>query len=103
MFNLLLVGLNHRTAKVDVRQMASFNAEQLPQGLRLVESLAQLRRGRILPPERKVLIALDQFEQWLHAKRGEEGTELIAALRHCDGEHVQAIVTVPVIFGSRFS
>src|SRR5262249_22917908 len=66
----------------------------LPHGSRLVESLANLRRGRILPLERKVLLVLDQFEQWLHAKRGEEDTELVAALRHCDGEHVQAIVTV---------
>jgi glutamyl-tRNA reductase len=39
MFNLILVGLNHRTAKVDIRQRASFNAEQLPEGLRqLAES-----------------------------------------------------------------
>ena len=65
-----------------------------PQGLGLVDSLANLRRGRILPPERKVLLVLDQFEQWLHAKRGEENTELVAALRHCDGEHVQAVVLV---------
>ena len=67
---------------------------ELPQGLGLVDSLAKLRRGRILPPERKVLLVLDQFEQWLHAKRGDENTELIAALRHCDGEHLQAVVLV---------
>ena len=67
---------------------------ELPQGLGLVESLAQLRRGRILPPEQKVLLVLDQFEQWLFAKRGEENTELVAALRHCDGEHLQAVVMV---------
>ena len=42
----------------------------------------------------KVLLVLDQFEQWLHAKRGEENTELVAALRQCDGEHVQAVVMV---------
>ena len=41
-----------------------------------------------------MLLVLDQFEQWLHAKRGEENTELVAALRHCDGEHVQAVVLV---------
>ena len=41
-----------------------------------------------------MLLVLDQFEQWLHARRGEENTELIAALRHCDGEHVQGIVLV---------
>ena len=67
---------------------------ELSRGSGLVDSLANLRRGRILPPERKVLLVLDQFEQWLHARRGEENTELIAALRHCDGEHVQAIVLV---------
>jgi eukaryotic-like serine/threonine-protein kinase len=63
-------------------------------GLGLVDLLASLRRGHVLPPERKVLLVLDQLEQWLHANRGEENTELVAALRHCDGEHVQAIVLV---------
>ncbi len=67
---------------------------ELPRGLAMVDSLANLRRGRSLPPERKVLLVLDQFEQWLHAKRGEENTELVAALRHCDAEHVQAVVLV---------
>jgi serine/threonine protein kinase len=67
---------------------------ELPRGSNLVDSLANLRRGRILPPERKVLLVLDQFEQWLHARRSDENTELIAALRHCDGEHVQAVVLV---------
>ena len=67
---------------------------ELPRGLGLVDSLANLRRGRVLPPERKVLLVLDQFEQWLYAKRGEENTELVAALRQCDGEHVQAVVMV---------
>jgi eukaryotic-like serine/threonine-protein kinase len=67
---------------------------ELARGLGLVDSLANLRRGRVLPPERKVLLILDQFEQWLHAKRGEEETELVAALRQCDGEHVQGIVMV---------
>ena len=67
---------------------------ELSRGSGLVDSLANLRRGRILRPERKVLLVLDQFEQWLHARRSEENTELIAALRHCDGEHLQAVVLV---------
>jgi hypothetical protein len=66
----------------------------LPRESNLVDSLANLRRGRILPPERKVLLVLDQFEQWLHARRDDAKTELIAALRHCDGEHVLAVVMV---------
>jgi len=67
---------------------------ELPRGLGLVDSLSQLRRGRVLPHEHKVLLVLDQFEQWLHAKRGEQDTELVAALRQCDGERVLAIVMV---------
>ncbi len=42
----------------------------------------------------KVLMVLDQFEQWLFTRRDEEEAELVAALRHCDGERVQAIVMV---------
>ncbi len=67
---------------------------ELPRELALVDSLTSLRRGRVLPPERKVVLVLDQFEQWLHARRSEENTELVAALRQCDGEHVQAVVMV---------
>jgi len=60
----------------------------------LVDSLMVIRQGGVLRPGQKVLVVLDQFEQWLHAKRGEENTELVAALRHCDGERVQGIVMV---------
>jgi serine/threonine protein kinase/formylglycine-generating enzyme required for sulfatase activity/tetratricopeptide (TPR) repeat protein len=67
---------------------------QLPRSLTLIDALAELRRGSVLPAERKVLLVIDQFEQWLHAKRAEENTELVTALRHCDGAHVQAIVMV---------
>ena len=66
----------------------------LPIDGNLVDSLSDLRRGRMLRPGEKVLLVIDQFEQWLHAKRGEENPELVAALRQCDGEHVQAVVMV---------
>jgi serine/threonine protein kinase/formylglycine-generating enzyme required for sulfatase activity len=67
---------------------------ELPAGRCLVDTLAALRRGRVLGTGQKVLIVLDQFEQWVFAKRSEESPELVAALRQCDGEHVQAIVMV---------
>ena len=60
----------------------------------LVESLTILRRGQGLTPGRKALLVLDQFEQWLFARRGEPGAELVAALRQCDGEHLQALCLV---------
>jgi len=41
-----------------------------------------------------VLLVVDQFEQWLHARRAEEKTELAQALRQCDGEHVQCVLLV---------
>src|SRR5207249_2629363 len=60
----------------------------------LVYSLADIRRGRVLCPGQKVLLVLDQFEQWLFAEWNEENSELVAALRQCDGEHVQAVVMI---------
>jgi serine/threonine protein kinase len=66
----------------------------LPAGLNLVDSLATARKGRILRSGQKLLLVVDQFEQWLHARAGERDTELVAALRQCDAEHVQAIVLV---------
>ncbi len=66
----------------------------LAPGLELIDTLAALRRGRGLRSGQKVLLVLDQFEQWLFARRNEMDTELVAALRQCDGERVQAIVMV---------
>jgi serine/threonine protein kinase/formylglycine-generating enzyme required for sulfatase activity len=57
----------------------------------LVQSLAALRRGHGLRPGGKVILILDQFEQWLFARRDDKPAELVAALRQCDGEHLQAL------------
>jgi serine/threonine protein kinase/formylglycine-generating enzyme required for sulfatase activity len=66
----------------------------LPPQADLVDALTAIRTERAILSGQKVLLVLDQFEQWLQAKRGEENTELVAALRQCDGEHVQAAVLV---------
>src|SRR5262249_40950818 len=66
----------------------------LPDHLGLVEAVAALRRGRGTPAEKKVLLVLDQFEQWLHATPMLENAELVQALRQCDGSRVQAVVLV---------
>jgi formylglycine-generating enzyme required for sulfatase activity len=60
----------------------------------LVDALAALRRGQVLRAGQKVLLVIDQFEQWLFARRSELNPELVAALRQCDGARVQAIVMV---------
>ena len=66
--------------------------------LALPESMRALQEGQFDQRSKKVLIVIDQFEQWLHAKRLEEATELVQALGHCDGRRVQAIVMVRVDF-----
>jgi hypothetical protein len=66
----------------------------LPERLGLKEALAALRLGQGIPPSRKVLIVLDQFEQWLHARKDEQNAELLQALRQCDGGRVQCLVMV---------
>ena len=63
---------------------------ELSKELGLADTLAALRRVQ----GHKVVIIIDQFEQWLHAHRAESEAELIAALRHCDGGNLQAIVMV---------
>jgi serine/threonine protein kinase/formylglycine-generating enzyme required for sulfatase activity len=71
----------------------------LPGRAGLVEALAGLRRGGGLEAGRKVVLVLDQFEQWLHARGAEPDTELVQALRQCDGRRVQGLVLVRDDFG----
>jgi serine/threonine protein kinase/formylglycine-generating enzyme required for sulfatase activity len=81
----------------------------LPGTLPLIDSLAWLRKGHNRPMGRKVLIVLDQFEQWLHAPApppsppgevswatglDERNPDLIRALRQCDGRNLQCILLV---------
>jgi formylglycine-generating enzyme required for sulfatase activity len=66
----------------------------LPSNLGLKETLAALRRGQAIPVGKKVLIVLDQFEQWLHARKEEPAAELVQALRQCDGGRSQCLVMV---------
>ncbi len=62
--------------------------------LSLTDKLTAIRRGKGLPAGKKLLIVIDQFEQWLHSVHEREQPELIRALRQCDGQRVQCIVLV---------
>ncbi len=62
----------------------------------LVEAIYQLRQTQ---GPQKTLIVLDQFEQWLHEHAGQRNTELVRAIRQCDGTHVQCIVMARSDFG----
>jgi formylglycine-generating enzyme required for sulfatase activity len=60
----------------------------------LAPALAAVRRRRAGPPGEKVLLVLDQFEQWLHAHRERAESQLVRALRQCDGGRLQCLVMV---------
>jgi len=67
---------------------------QLPEQATLPQAMAALRGGRIAWPDRKILIVLDQFEQWLHVHRSDSWGELVQSLRHCDGRRLQCLLMV---------
>ncbi len=77
----LLIGLRRKLAT-------------LPADLDLKQTISAIRQGQRLRADQKIVIVLDQFEQWLHAHRTELDTELAQALRQCDGEHIQCVVMV---------
>ncbi|MCY2993291.1 MAG: SUMF1/EgtB/PvdO family nonheme iron enzyme [Planctomycetota bacterium] len=66
----------------------------LPDNLSFSQTLAHLRDHPGSLGGRKVVLLLDQFEQWLHAHRGDADSELATALRWCDGGHLQAVIMV---------
>lgn len=66
----------------------------LPRDRSLVETLTLIRRGRGIPASRKLLLVLDQFEQSLHSQDAGQNSELVQALRQCDGQRIQAILLV---------
>ena len=100
----LLPRLSPDVIAVYVESTANETESRLLKGLRkhcptlpahrdLRESLAELRKGKYLPDGKKILIVIDQFEQWLHA-RDAGSCELVPALRQCDGGRVQCILLV---------
>ncbi len=63
----------------------------------LVAALASIRQQGAVTGGHKVLLVIDQFEQWLNAwqiRREKASSELIEALRQCDGEHLQCLIMV---------
>ncbi len=62
--------------------------------LSLAECLTEIRRGRGLGRGEKLLLVVDQFEQWLHGRGEKDRRELLAALRQCDGQHLLCLLLV---------
>ncbi len=84
-------------ADTDVRLLGALrNAFNIPADQSsLPEIFAGLREGKWQKDSRKkILICLDQFEQRLSAVGEFDPTELVNALRHCDGENLQCLLLV---------
>ena len=94
--NILTVAIEATPDDTEARLLTGVQTRcpDLPKNLGLVDSLAALHWDGAFPPGKKLLLVLDQFEQWLLAKRGQENTEFVNALRHCDGNRVQAVIMV---------
>jgi glutamyl-tRNA reductase len=70
MYNFVLLGLNHRTAKLDIRQATSFNADQLAAGLEQLSANAGVLEVMILSTCNRVEI-LSKIDEQI------DGVELI--------------------------
>ena len=101
----LLPRLSDHVIRVFLEATPDQTEQQLLQGLRracpdlprdasLVDTLAAIRRGKGIPAGRKVVLVVDQFEQWLYSHGAELNSELAAALRQCDGGRIQAVLLV---------
>jgi glutamyl-tRNA reductase len=63
MLNLVLVGLNHRTASLDFRQLASFNAIQLPEELKRLSARPAILESMIISTCNRVEILSNVDDQ----------------------------------------
>jgi serine/threonine protein kinase/formylglycine-generating enzyme required for sulfatase activity len=69
-------------------------APTLPPDASLPDAVAIIRDDSKRRSQGKLVLVLDQLEQWLQAHPDEPDAELVRALRQCDGGRVQALVLV---------
>jgi len=74
--------------------LLSRNCPGIQLNVGLPAAIAAIRRGSLLPQGEKVVLVLDQFEQWLYAQKDYDESPLVQALRQCDGQHVQCVLMV---------
>ena len=60
----------------------------------LPRACAAIRQGGPNKTAGKVLLIIDQFEQWLYANSLDGSDDLISAIRQCDGVHLQCLLIV---------
>lgn len=93
---LVTVIIESTAQDMESRLLAALRAQvpALPVGVTLVEAFEGLREGRWGGEGPRVVIVLDQFEQWLHGNRSELTGALSEALRQCDGRRLRVVLLV---------
>ena len=74
-----------------VRQLAQ-QVDSIDRKHNLSHTMRNVRWGEHLWKNQKLLIILDQFEQWLSDKIEYENQPLVQALRQCDGIRIQCLI-----------
>lgn len=93
--HVLVIALDcARSTPADLVRAIAGRFPSLPQMGRLAELLSAIRRRPSHLKSRKLVIVLDQFEQWLHKLSLSERAQLVNALRQCDGGKLQALLLV---------
>lgn len=67
---------------------------ELPKDAGPADCLIALRCGCGPAEGTKLLLVVDQFEQWLHGRSEADRRRLVEALRHCDGTRLQCLLLV---------
>ena len=66
---------------------------RLTEGVSLADACAEIRITGARR-HRKVILIIDQFEQWLHTNKHDSDSPLVEAIRQCDGGNLQCVLMV---------
>ncbi len=95
---VILIEASSQRTERDLLDQLRRRFPELPEDLDLVESLQVLRTAERVRRAGKVLIVIDQFEQWLsqpsNVPSQDSEPELTRAMRQCDGYALQSILLI---------
>lgn len=94
--NIIPIYVNCTTSNLTkhISEKISRVIDAIPRKLPLVEILRRIRNGEFLREGDKLLLVLDQFEQWLHTTKNYLDSELTEALRQCSASSAQVILLI---------
>ena len=91
--NTIYIEATDQGTEDNLHQQLRMKFGDLTKDMDLGQSIAAIR-NRPMMDGHKLLIIIDQFEQWLQSRYHSNGVKLLEALRQCDGQHVQCILMV---------